>query len=69
MAKPPLPTATPRRKPKPSIETIGNRKLSPATLMMGFGFDDIGQLAGGQDNFWRQEFLQLNQLAASMKGG
>lgn len=41
MAKPPLPTATPRRKPKPSIETIGNRKLSPATLMMGFGFDPM----------------------------
>jgi Ca-activated chloride channel family protein len=39
------------------------------TMMMGFGFDDIGALAGQQDNFWRQEFLQLNQLAASMKGG
>jgi Ca-activated chloride channel family protein len=38
-------------------------------LMMGFGFDDIGELAGNQDNFWRQEFLQLNALAASMKGG
>ena len=38
-------------------------------MMMGFGFDAIGQLAGSQDNFWRQEFLQLNQLAASMKGG
>ena len=39
------------------------------TLMRGFGFDDIGKLAGQQDNFWRQEFLQLNALAASMKGG
>ena len=38
-------------------------------MMLGFGFDDIGRLAGSQDNFWRQEFLQLNQLAASMKGG
>jgi Ca-activated chloride channel family protein len=38
-------------------------------LMQGFGFDQIGGLAGKQDNFWRQEFLQLNQLAASMKGG
>ena len=36
-----LPPATPRRKPKPSVETIGNRKLSPATLMMGFGFDPV----------------------------
>jgi methionine-gamma-lyase len=30
---------TPRRRPKPNIETIGGRKLSPATLMMGHGFD------------------------------
>ncbi len=36
-----LPAATPRRKPKPSVETIGNRKLSPSTLMMGFGFDPV----------------------------
>jgi Ca-activated chloride channel family protein len=39
------------------------------TLMQGFDFEDIGRLAGNQDNFWRQEFLQLNALAASMKGG
>jgi Ca-activated chloride channel homolog len=38
-------------------------------LMQGFGFDEIGQLAGTQDNYWRQEFLQLSALAASMKGG
>ena len=38
-------------------------------LMQGFDFDDIGALAGGQDNFWRQEFLQLNAVAAGMKGG
>lgn len=38
-------------------------------MMMGYGFDDIGSLAGGQDNFWRQEFLRLNALAGSMKGG
>ena len=36
-----LPPATPRRKPKPSVETLGNRKLSPSTLMMGFGFDPV----------------------------
>ncbi|MDG5488155.1 cystathionine gamma-synthase family protein [Sphingomonas sp. BGYR3] len=30
---------TPRRRPKANIETIGGRKLSPATLMMGHGFD------------------------------
>jgi len=43
-------------------------------LMMGYGFADIGNLAGdqnarGRDNFWRQEFLRLNALAGSMKGG
>jgi len=38
-------------------------------MMMGFGFDDIGKLAGTQENFWRQEFLRLNALAGSMKGG
>lgn len=30
---------TPRRKPKPAIEEIAGRKLKPATLMMGHGFD------------------------------
>lgn len=38
-------------------------------LMMGYSFDDIGKLAGDQDNFWRQEFLRLNELAGSLKGG
>jgi methionine-gamma-lyase len=33
--------ATPRRRPKPAMETIGNRKLSPATLMMGHGYDPM----------------------------
>jgi methionine-gamma-lyase len=28
-----------RRRPKPDVLAIGNRKLSPATLMMGHGFD------------------------------
>ncbi|CAN5394657.1 hypothetical protein BH09PSE4_BH09PSE4_15160 [soil metagenome] len=32
---------TPRRKPKPSIEKIGDRKLSPNTLMMGHGYDPM----------------------------
>ena len=38
-------------------------------LMQDFDFDDVGELAGRQDNFWRQEFLQLNAVAAGMKGG
>lgn len=41
MTKPPLPPATPRRKPKPSVEMIGNHRLNPSTLMMGFGFDPV----------------------------
>ena len=31
--------ATARRRPKPSVLEIGGRKLKPATLMMGHGFD------------------------------
>ncbi|AUX70414.1 hypothetical protein CHX26_13740 [Porphyrobacter sp. HT-58-2] len=38
-------------------------------MMMGFDFADIDRLAGQQDNYWRQEFLQLNALAGSLKGG
>ncbi|MBV7266519.1 vWA domain-containing protein [Erythrobacter ani] len=38
-------------------------------LMNGFDHEDIGALAGSQDNYWRQEFLQLNALAAAMRSG
>ena len=38
-------------------------------MMMDFSFDDVDRLAGRQQDFWRQEFLRLNQVAASMKGG
>src|SRR3954467_161325 len=31
--------ATPRRRPKPSVLEVGGRRLKPATLMMGHGFD------------------------------
>jgi methionine-gamma-lyase len=31
--------AAPRRRPKPDVLAINNRKLRPATLMMGHGFD------------------------------
>jgi methionine-gamma-lyase len=33
--------ATPRRKPKSDISTIGGRKLKPSTLMMGHGYDPM----------------------------
>jgi methionine-gamma-lyase len=32
---------TPRRRPKPDIDTVGGRKLSPSTLMMGHGYDPM----------------------------
>ncbi|WP_299308007.1 cystathionine gamma-synthase family protein [uncultured Croceicoccus sp.] len=32
---------TPRRKPKPALESIGGRKISPTTAMMGYGFDPV----------------------------
>ncbi len=32
---------TPRRKPKKDVTEIGGRELSPATLMMGYGFDPM----------------------------
>jgi methionine-gamma-lyase len=36
---PPIGAMAPGRKPKTPIETIGGRKLRPATLMMGHGYD------------------------------
>ncbi|PKP91546.1 MAG: methionine gamma-lyase, partial [Alphaproteobacteria bacterium HGW-Alphaproteobacteria-16] len=36
-----LTATTPRRRPKPDIDTVGGRKLSPATLMMGHGYDPM----------------------------
>ncbi|MFM5924489.1 MAG: cystathionine gamma-synthase family protein [Novosphingobium sp.] len=32
---------TPARKPKPSVTHLGNHPLSPATLMMGYGYDPV----------------------------
>lgn len=37
----PVQTPTPRRKPKPRIEKLAGRKLKPATLMMGHGYDPV----------------------------
>lgn len=33
--------ATPRRRPKPPVDTIGGHKLKPSTLMMGHGYDPM----------------------------
>lgn len=32
---------TPRRRPKPSVDHLGGRKLRPSTLMMGHGYDPV----------------------------
>ena len=37
----PVAVPTPRRKPKPHIGMLGGRKLKPATLMMGHGYDPV----------------------------
>lgn len=37
----PIVPVTPRRMPKAPIEKIGGRKLKPATLMMGHGYDPV----------------------------
>lgn len=36
-----LTSTTPRSRPKPSVKTVGGRELSPATLMMGHGYDPM----------------------------
>ncbi|MBB4100107.1 cystathionine gamma-synthase family protein [Sphingomonas kyeonggiensis] len=33
--------ATPRRRPKPSADKVGDRKLKPSTMMMGHGYDPM----------------------------
>lgn len=38
-------------------------------LLGEFGHDEIDALAGSQDNFWRQEFLKLNAIAAQGNAG
>ncbi|MWV28583.1 vWA domain-containing protein [Aurantiacibacter rhizosphaerae] len=36
------------------------------TLLRGFGYDDAVSLAGRQDGYWREEFLQLASLAQTL---
>lgn len=33
--------AAPRRRPKANVDTVGGRKLKPATMMMGHGYDPV----------------------------
>ena len=32
-------SGSPHRRPKPSTTSIGNHKLTPSTMMLGYGFD------------------------------
>ena len=45
------------------------QKLRHDPLLLDFGYRDIVSLAGKQDNFWRQEFLRLADLADGLDGG
>ena len=38
-------------------------------MLNSFTYDDIARLAGGQRDFWRQEFVRLVGVAGSLKGG
>ena len=38
-------------------------------LMGNFDFADVERLSGRQNDYWRQEFLRLNEVAGTMKGG
>ncbi|MEQ8771466.1 MAG: DUF3520 domain-containing protein, partial [Erythrobacter sp.] len=51
-----------------SVAAFG-QLLRGDTLMNGFSFADTRALAGEQDDYWRQEFLKLTELADAMKGG
>ena len=42
------------------------QKLRGDTLLNGYGFRQIVSLAGGQDDFWRQEFLRLAAIAEGL---
>lgn len=44
------------------------QKLRGDKYLGSFGFADIRALAGAQNNFWRQEFLKLTQLAETRAG-
>jgi Ca-activated chloride channel family protein len=51
-----------------SVAAFG-QLLRGDTLMTDFDHDDVGSLAGRQDTFWRQQFLELNALAGTMRSG
>ena len=48
-----------------AVAAYGQR-LRGDTLMGSFDYDDAVSLAGQQDGYWREEFLQLASLAESL---
>ena len=48
-----------------SVAAYG-QKLRGDALLDGFGWDDIGRLAGKQDDYWRREYLALVDTAGSL---
>ncbi|MFV0644929.1 MAG: vWA domain-containing protein [Sphingomonadaceae bacterium] len=50
-----------------SVAAFG-QKLRADPMLQQFSYRDIEKLAGSQTDFWRQEFLRLNDLAAAMAG-
>ncbi|MDC0886766.1 VWA domain-containing protein [Altererythrobacter sp.] len=42
------------------------QKLRGDPLLDGFSYSSLANLAGKQDNFWRQEFVKLTSLASGM---
>jgi len=50
-----------------AVAAYGQR-LRGDTLLNGYGFREIVSLAGGQRDFWRQEFLRLASLAEGLDG-
>ncbi|QIQ85541.1 VWA domain-containing protein [Erythrobacter sp.] len=51
-----------------SVAAFG-QLLRGDTLMNGFTFADTRALAGSHEDYWRQEFVKLTELADAMKGG
>lgn len=44
------------------------QKLRGDTRLSAFGYDDIARLAGEQRSYWRQEFVELVELAGGAGG-
>ena len=50
------------------VSTRGEAPVLPFgdTLLAGYSWDKIGQLAGRQDDYWRKEYIALVDTAGSL---